>query len=91
MSHTAAVLEEAPCRWESGELGDSIPHARAVSTAHAAAVDEALGLQAVDIRLPKQLLDDLDLIASEQGLARPALIRRVLAQFVAAQLAEEVI
>jgi len=77
--------EDAPCRWESGELGFSVEHARPVSPEHETAVDAALGLQLVQIRLPKPLLDDLELIAREQGLGCHALIRRALARFVAAE------
>jgi len=76
---------DTPCRWESGELGFSLEHARPVSRKHETAVDDALGLQLVQLRLPKPLLDDLELIAREQGLACHALIRRALARFVAAE------
>jgi len=77
--------EDAPCRWESGELGFSVEHAHPVSREHETAVDTALGLQLVPLRLPKTLLDDLDLIARKEGLACHALIRRVLARFAAAE------
>jgi len=79
MTHTPH--EQTPCRWESGELGCSLEHARAVSKEHETAVDDALGLQLVQLRLPKALLDDLELIAREQGLGCHALMRRVLARF----------
>jgi len=77
--------ENVPCRWESGELGFSVEHARPVSPEHETAVDAALGLQLVPLRLPKTLLDELDLIARKEGLACQALIRRVLARFAATE------
>jgi len=83
MTHTPH--EDAPCRWESGELGFSVEHARPVSREHETAIDDALGLQLVPVRLPKALLEELELIACEQGLGCHALIRRVLARFAAAE------
>jgi len=76
--------EDTPCRWESGELGFSVEYARPVSPEHETAVDDALGLQLVPLRLPKALFDDLELIARDEGINCQALIRRTLARFVAA-------
>jgi len=82
---TPTPHEDAPCRWESGELGFSVEHARPAPVEHETAVDDALGLQLVPVRLPKPLLEALELIAREQGLGCHALIRRALARFVAAE------
>lgn len=75
----------APCAWESGELGFSAEHAKPVSKEHQAAVDDALELQMISIRLPKSLISDLKLIAEKEGLGYQPLMRRVLMRFTAAE------
>jgi hypothetical protein len=50
------------------------------------AVDEALAMQLISIRLPKRLIDDLKLIANKEGLGYQPLMRRVLVRFVSAEL-----
>ncbi|WP_129136365.1 hypothetical protein [Luteimonas sp. YGD11-2] len=73
------------CPWDTGELGLSVEHARPTTKEHAVAVDDALGLQLISIRLPKRLIDDLKLIAGDEGLGYQPLIRRVLMRFAAAE------
>lgn len=81
MTSNTEHFEDESCRWETGELGRSVEHARPVSVEHQASVDDALGLQMISIRLPKSLIEDLKLIASQQGLGYQPLIRRVLLRF----------
>jgi len=71
--------------WDEGKLGLSEEHAVAESASLDASVDEALRLQMISIRLQKDLIDDLKLIASREGLGYQPLIRRVLQRFVAAE------
>jgi predicted DNA binding CopG/RHH family protein len=73
------------CRWESGELGLSQEHAVACSQEHEAAVDEALAMQLISIRLPKRLIDDLKFIAEREGLGYQPLVRRVLMRFASSE------
>ncbi|MCU0996849.1 BrnA antitoxin family protein [Stenotrophomonas maltophilia] len=70
------------CRWESGEFGLSEQHAVAAPASVERDIDEALALQMISIRLPKQLINDLKLIAPKEGLGYQPLIRRVLQRFV---------
>ncbi|CRD54372.1 hypothetical protein [Stenotrophomonas indicatrix] len=70
------------CRWESGEFGLSEQHALAAPASVERDIDDALALQMISIRLPKQLLNDLKLIAPKEGLGYQPLIRRVLQRFV---------
>lgn len=50
------------------------------------AVDEALAMQLISIRLPQRLIDDLKLIANKEGLGYQPLMRRVLVRFASAEL-----
>lgn len=64
--------------WESGALGASVNH---VSTAPAdmeAAIDASLGLQAISIRLPKQLIEAYKLVAAHHGVGYQPLMRDIL-------------
>ncbi|WP_134709542.1 hypothetical protein [Stenotrophomonas maltophilia] len=70
------------CRWESGEFGLSEQHAVAAPASVERDIDDALALQMISIRLPKQLLSDLKVIAPKEGLGYQPLIRRVLQRFV---------
>lgn len=75
------AVEQNPCDWEAGRLGDSIQHAVRATDAHASQVDDALALQMISIRLPRALISDLKLIAEKEGLGYQPLIRRVLTRF----------
>jgi len=73
------------CRLESGELGVSIEHAVANGQDHEKAVDAALAMQLISIRLPNSLIDDLKKIAADEGLGYQPMIRRILVRFAAAE------
>lgn len=73
--------EEAVCPWENGDLGNSLEHAVALDAAHERAVDDALAMQLISIRLPKALIEDMKFIAEREGLGYQPLIRRVLMRF----------
>ncbi|MBB5875877.1 hypothetical protein [Xanthomonas sp. 3498] len=79
------AVAESPCPWETGELGTSIAHAYVAPSDHGSAVDDALGLQMISLRLQKKLIADLKLIAEAEGLGYQPLIRRVLMRFAAAE------
>lgn len=80
---TEKAAAENACPWEEGVLGGSVEHAKPVSNEHASAVDDALGLQMISIRLQKSLIDDLKYLAEREGLGYQPLIRRVLCRYVA--------
>lgn len=69
-----------------GQLGNDAAHAEAPATDVSAEVDAALGLQAISIRLHKGLLDDLKLIANENGIGYQPLIRQALTRFANAEI-----
>ncbi len=47
-----------------------------------AAIDEALGLQAISIRLQKDIIQKLKVFAKEEGLGYQPLIRQILTRYV---------
>lgn len=72
--------------WESGELGRSIQHARVVPEQDAKAIDDALGLQLISIRLQRDLITNLKKIAEYRGIGYQPLVRDLLNRFVAFEL-----
>ena len=74
---------EADERWDAGELGRDIAHAKAADLPQAAAdaIDAAANLQMISIRLSVKLIDDFKFIADAQGLRYQTLMRQVLARF----------
>lgn len=75
------IEQTEECAFEKGELGLSKEHAERMPAAHDLAVDEALGLKLISIRLPESLIQDLKFIANREGLGYQPLIRRVLQRF----------
>jgi hypothetical protein len=55
-------------KWENRELGASEEYVRRVSPERERAVDEALGLQPITIRLQKELVDELKELAKSEGI-----------------------
>lgn len=73
-------------KWESGEYGKSMEHARVVDEAVSDALDESLGLQLVSIRLQRSLIKNLKLIAKYRGVAYQPLVRDLLNRFATSEL-----
>lgn len=71
--------------WERGELGNDEAHAVAVPEA-TAELDQALGLQAVSIRLQKSLIDDFRFLADVHGMGYQPLMREALRRFAEAEI-----
>jgi len=76
--------------WDSRQLGASAAHAKVASAEHQAALDAALGLQSISIRLPKELIEAYKLIASHHGVGYQPLMRDILQRFVKEGLKEVV-
>ena len=81
-------IESTTDAWESGALGASVDHAHPAPTEFEAAIDASLGLQAISIRLPKQLIDAYKLIAAHHGIGYQPLMRDILQRFVPEGLRE---
>ncbi len=69
-------------KWESGELGASEEHVKKASPEIDKAVDDALGLQLVSIRLQKALIEDLKTLSKEEGLGYQPFLRQILTKYV---------
>lgn len=67
--------------WESGELGESLEHARVASSEHTAEIQDAAGLQMISIRLPKTVIEDFKVISQFEGLGYQPLMRIALTRF----------
>jgi predicted DNA binding CopG/RHH family protein len=64
--------------WDSKKLGADIRYAERASEAEDKAVDDALGLQAISIRLQKNLVKQLKTLAQRDGIGYQPYIRQVL-------------
>lgn len=67
-------------KWEDGTLGTDAAHAVRVPAA-SAALDEAMELQLISIRLQKNLIDNLKAIAAHHGIGYQPMIRDLLNRF----------
>lgn len=83
---TSADLEQDP--WETGALGRSLEHAVVVDDeAEEAAIDQALNLRLISIRLEQSLIDAFKLIASRnKNIGYQTLMRQSLKRFAAAEI-----
>ena len=70
-------------RWDNGELGrdEQFVSVANYTPEQQAALDEALELQIISIRLPRGLIEDFKFIAEVIGLIYQTLMRHVLARF----------
>lgn len=71
--------------WESGELGSDGEFAEPVEIDEGA-VDEALELQMISIRLQKSLIDDFKLIGKINGIGYQTLMRQILKRFADSEI-----
>ena len=72
--------------WESGALGQSDEHVRKASAETAKKIDEALGLQAISIRLPKAVIDTYKMLAGMHGVGYQPLMRDALCRFAEGEM-----
>lgn len=68
--------------WDGGPLGRDEAFVKPARASHEAALDKALGLQMISVRLQRQLIDDLKFIATAHGIGYQPLIRDLLSRFV---------
>ena len=74
--------------WESRALGADESYVQVVDESHEVALDDALEMQSISIRLPKQLINHYKLIAHFHGIGYQPLMRDVMARFVPSALKE---
>jgi hypothetical protein len=88
MSESTPKIASTETAWDSGELGASEAHAKPATPSLEADIDASLGLQAISIRLPKQLIDAYKLIAAHHGVGYQPLMRDILQRFAPEGLKE---
>jgi len=67
--------------WDNRELDSDPNFAVLLDTSEEVAIDDALALQPISIRLQKSLIEDFKLIAQLDGLGYQTLMRQVLTRF----------
>lgn len=72
------VTDEA---WDDGTLGTDANFAALVEATDEQAIDAAVQLQPISIRLQKSLIEDFKLIAQLNGIGYQPLMRQVLTRF----------
>jgi predicted DNA binding CopG/RHH family protein len=78
--------EAQTLKWENGELGQSLDDAEVAPREISAAVDEALALHPISIRLPRNLIESLKLIAAHHKVAYQPLVRDLLTRFAKSEM-----
>lgn len=74
--------------WDDRQLGADPEHAQIASREHEQALDAALGMQTISIRLPKQMIEAYKLIAAHHGVGYQPLMRDILQRFIPEGLKE---
>ena len=72
--------------WEAGELGTSEAHVRRASPETKQSIDEALGLQAISIRLPKTTIQAYKDLAEMHGVGYQPLMREAICRWPEGEL-----
>lgn len=67
--------------WESGKLGQEEKYVKRADGTAEQALDDAIGLQMISVRLQKALVDDLKFIARHNGIGYQPLMRDILTRF----------
>jgi predicted DNA binding CopG/RHH family protein len=78
---TTPQIQDADDAWDEGLLGREEKFAQVADHIDIAALDAALDMQMISIRLPKSLIDDFKSIAQLHGLGYQPLMRQALHRF----------
>lgn len=73
-------------QWESGELGRSDEHVVVAEDSESLALDSALAMKLVSIRLPIPLIEALKAIAAHHEIAYQPMIRDLLVRFATSEV-----
>lgn len=77
--------------WEERKLGADAAHVKAAPQELQDAVDSALGLQAISIRLPKSTIDTYKALAKMHGVGYQPLMRDAICRWAEAELKQMLI
>ena len=79
-------IENSDNAWEKGKLGRDEQFVRLSKDVNESAIDSALDLKLVSIRLQKSLIDDFKAIAKiNNGIGYQTLMRQILTRFIEAE------
>lgn len=78
---TNGKIEGSAENWESGALGLDPAHTKPAPKDLERKIDEDQGLQAISIRLKKELIEDFKFIAKHHGMGYQPLMRQALKLF----------
>lgn len=79
-------IEDTVEAWETGQLGNDEQFVRKVSPEDQKQIDDSLGLQAISIRLDKDLIDTFKQLAKIHGMGYQPLMREVLKRFAESEI-----
>jgi len=68
--------------WDTKQLGASADHARPASAEDDRALDDDLGLAPISLRLQKEVVAKLKILAKQEGLGYQTYIRQLLTRHV---------
>ncbi|WP_288410563.1 BrnA antitoxin family protein [uncultured Herbaspirillum sp.] len=72
--------------WENGSLGKDVNHVRQAPRELERQIDDAQGMQAISIRLDKELIEKFKQIAKIHGMGYQPLMREALKRFAEAEI-----
>lgn len=81
-------IENTAEAWDSRALGASAAHVAVADASQERALDKAIELQSISIRLPQQLIEQYKLIAHFHGVGYQPLMRDILTRYVPNALQE---
>ena len=82
------AVQEAHEPFETGELGRDPQHFEKAPADLRAQVDASLEMQMVSVRLPKQLISELKLVADYRGIGYQPLMRDILQRFARCEISQ---
>ena len=80
------IDERITAQWESGDLGQDEAYVRRASIDVENAVEQALAMKLVTIRLPIPMIDALKAIAMHHGIGYQPMVRDLLGRFVDSEI-----
>lgn len=79
-------INDTPEAWESGQLGNDENFVQRAPVETERELDDSLGLQAISIRIQKDLIEQFKLIAKIHGMGYQPLMREALKRFATAEI-----
>jgi len=78
---TKGKIESTAENWENGALGRDKAHAKPAPKELEKQIDDDQGMQAISIRLKKELIEDFKFIAKHHGMGYQPLMKKALKLF----------